>query len=64
MITLEQRKSELEEILDKNFKVKDRFVQKFDLFVNTWHKGFVTGFERGMSSGYFKGAVENKDYGI
>lgn len=61
---LVKRKEELEEILDKNYQVKDRFVQRFDLFVNSWHRGFVIGFERGMSSGYFKGAVENRDIGI
>eukprot|EP00347_Sterkiella_histriomuscorum_P014515 403360583 len=62
--TLEERKTQLEDQMNKNFKVKDRFIQQFDLWVNSWHRGFVIGFYRGMSSGYFKGAVESKDYGI
>lgn len=62
--TLEERKAELEEELHQKFGVKDRFIKQFDLWVNSWHKGFVVGFERGMSLGFFKGAVENRDVGL
>ncbi len=63
-MSLSKKKEDMEEQLPRSKKQsKNKFIKQFNLYVNSWHKGFVSGFERGMSSGYFKGAIENKHIG-